>query len=148
MRLAGDPHSWASTLFDELGELGFARCYPSLTAAIRAHPLRPHCLLCQLSRGRDVEIIAHPPGEETQWDWVELPDAPPGCRPQRTSAGRHSLRSRNTTVSVSDVSATARQPQGRVEGHHSAAQRWWRTLGDEVTVARAQAGVDQLAAKI
>jgi hypothetical protein len=47
-----------------------------LTAAIREHRLRPHCEPCQVSRGRDVAIIAHPPGEETQWDWVELPNPP------------------------------------------------------------------------
>ncbi|MGW4528005.1 Mu transposase domain-containing protein [Amycolatopsis sp. NPDC004378] len=78
LRLADDPHLWASTLFDELLELGFTGSYPALTAAIRAHQLRPHCQPCQVTRGRDVAIIAHPPGEETQWDWVELPDPPPG----------------------------------------------------------------------
>lgn len=41
LRLAEDPHLWASTLFDELTGLGFAGSYPSLTAAIRAHRLRP-----------------------------------------------------------------------------------------------------------
>ncbi|MET9632729.1 hypothetical protein ABZX92_35270 [Lentzea sp. NPDC006480] len=76
VRLADDPHLWASTLFDELAELGFTGSYPSLTSAIRAHKLRPHCEPCQVSRGRDVAIIAHPPGEETQWDWLELPDPP------------------------------------------------------------------------
>lgn len=75
-RLADDPHLWASTLFDELVELGFTGSYPSLTAAIRAHGLRPHCEPCQAVRGRDVAIIKHPPGEETQWDWLELPDPP------------------------------------------------------------------------
>lgn len=36
--------------------------------------------------------------------------------------------------------------KGVVEkANHSAAQRWWRTLGDEVTVEHAQAGLDRLA---
>jgi hypothetical protein len=35
LRLADDPHLWASTLFDELQHLGFTGSYPSLTAAIR-----------------------------------------------------------------------------------------------------------------
>ncbi|WP_232490805.1 IS21 family transposase [Mycobacterium dioxanotrophicus] len=35
IRLADDPHLWASTLFDELVELGFTGSYPSLTLAIR-----------------------------------------------------------------------------------------------------------------
>jgi hypothetical protein len=51
VRLVDDPHLWASTLFDELAGLGFTGSYPSLTAAIRAHRLRPHCEPCQVSRG-------------------------------------------------------------------------------------------------
>jgi hypothetical protein len=78
IRLADDPHLWASALLDELRELGYAGSYPSLTAAIRARGLRPHCEPCQASAGRDAAIIAHPPGEETQFDWVELPGPPPG----------------------------------------------------------------------
>ncbi|PKV76719.1 Mu transposase domain-containing protein [Nocardia fluminea] len=76
IRLADDPHLWASTLFDEIVELGFTGSYPSLTTAIRKLALRPHCEPCHAAKGRDVAIIAHPPGEETQWDWVELPDPP------------------------------------------------------------------------
>ena len=76
LRLGEDPHLLASTLHDELVGLGFAGSYPSLTAAIRTHGLRPHCEPCQASRGRDAAVITHPPGEETQWDWVELPDPP------------------------------------------------------------------------
>jgi transposase len=76
IRLADDPHLWASALLDELRELGYAGSYPSLTAAIRAQRLRPHCEPCQASAGRDAAVIAHPPGEETQFDWLELPDPP------------------------------------------------------------------------
>ena len=78
IRLADDPHLWASALLDELRELGYAGSYPSLTAVIRTHGLRPHCEPCQASAGRDVAVIAHPPGEETQFDWLELPGPPPG----------------------------------------------------------------------
>jgi hypothetical protein len=35
-----------------------------------------HAQFCQVSRSRDVATIAHPPGEETQFDWVELPNPP------------------------------------------------------------------------
>ena len=28
------------------------------------------------AKGRPVAVIEHPPGEETQWDWVDLPDPP------------------------------------------------------------------------
>jgi len=78
IRLSDDPHLWASALLDELRELGYAGSYPSLTAAIRARGLRPHCEPCQASAGRDVAVIAHQPGEETQFDWLELPGPPPG----------------------------------------------------------------------
>lgn len=78
IRLADDPHLWASTLFDELVELGFTGSYPSLTLSIRNLGLRPHCEPCQSVKGRDVAVIDHPPGVETQWDWVELPDPPLG----------------------------------------------------------------------
>lgn len=76
VRLADDPHLWTSTLFDEIVDLGFTGSYPSLTAAIRALKLRPHCEACQTVKGRDVATITHPAGEETQGDWVELPDPP------------------------------------------------------------------------
>jgi|SRR5215469_249639 len=78
IRLSDDPHLWASALLDELRELGYAGSYPSLTAAIRARGLRPHCEPCRASAGRDAAIIAHPPGEETQFDWLELPGPPLG----------------------------------------------------------------------
>jgi transposase len=76
IRLADDPHLWASTLFDEIVALGFTGSYQSLTTATRKLQLRPNCEPCHAAKGRDVAIIAHPPGEETQWDWVELPDPP------------------------------------------------------------------------
>ena len=78
IRLAEDPHLWASTLFDELVELGYRGSYSALTLALRRGQLRPHCEPCQVTRGRDVAIIDHPAGEETQWDWIELPDPPGG----------------------------------------------------------------------
>jgi len=76
LRLADDPHLWASTLHDELVELGYDGSYPTLTRALRARKLRPHCEPCHAVRGRDRAIIEHPPGEETQWDWLHLPDPP------------------------------------------------------------------------
>jgi transposase len=75
-RLVDDPHLWATTLFDEVVALGFGLSYPSFTRGLRAHRLRPHCEPCSASTGRDRAIIDHPPGGETQWDWLELPDPP------------------------------------------------------------------------
>jgi transposase len=76
-RLAEDPHLWAETLFDELVALGFDQSYPTLTRQIRVRGLRPHCERCAAAKGRPVAIIEHPAGEETQWDWLDLPDPPP-----------------------------------------------------------------------
>jgi hypothetical protein len=76
LRLAGDPHVWATVLFDEVVGLGYAGSYPSFTRGLRARSLRPHCAACAGARRRDRGLIEHPPGEETQWDWVELPNPP------------------------------------------------------------------------
>ncbi len=75
-RLSDDPHLWASALYDELLDLGYDRSYPTMTKAIRARRLRPACEPCAPTKGRPVAVIDHPPGAETQWDWVELPDPP------------------------------------------------------------------------
>jgi transposase len=208
-RLADDPHLWASTLFDELTALGYSGSYPSLTAAIRSHGLRPHCEPCQAAKGRDVAIIAHPAGEETQWDWVELPDPPPGWGGGRhahllVGALAHSGRWRGVLAEGEDFPhlveamagvverlggvtrrwrfdrmATVCSPaSGRVtptfaalakhygigvdvcpprrgnrkgvveKANHAAAQRWWRTLADDATLPVAQAGLDQLCARL
>jgi transposase len=63
-RLAEDPHLWATTLLDELVELGYDRSYPTLTRALRARGLRPACEPCRPARDRPVAVIEHPPGEE------------------------------------------------------------------------------------
>jgi transposase len=75
-RLVEDPHLWAVTLFDELEGLGFALSYQTLTREIRARNLRPTCTACAGATGRANAVIAHPAGEETQWDWLDLPDPP------------------------------------------------------------------------
>ena len=75
-RLAEDPHLWVTTLADELEELGWSGGYSTLTRQIRARGLRPVCEPCRGLKDRPVAIIDHPPGAETQWDWVELPDPP------------------------------------------------------------------------
>jgi len=77
-RLCDDPHVWASALFDEVQSLGFTLSYPSFTRGLRAHSLRPHCEACAGVKGRATIEIEHPPGEEIQWDWDELGQAPWG----------------------------------------------------------------------
>lgn len=75
-RLIEDPHLWGVTLFDELVPLGFGGSYPTLTRHIRTRGLRPPCTACAHVTKRPNAVIEHPPGEETQFDWVEMPDPP------------------------------------------------------------------------
>ena len=203
-RLTEDPHLWASTLYDELLELGYDRSYPTMTRQLRDRGLRPACEPCKPAKDRAVAVIEHPPGEETQWDWVELPDPPEAWGWGRTAhllvgALSHSGRWRgvlceseeqpflidgldrvaralggltkewrfdrmSTVVSpnTGKVSASfaavakhygvAVRPcpprrgnrKGVVEkANHVAAQRFWRTLPDDVTVKEAQARLDK-----
>ena len=77
-RFAEDPHVWGSALFDEVTELGYPLSYPSFVRQVRDAGLRPHCEACAGVVGRDTIDIAHPPGEEIQWDWFERRKAPWG----------------------------------------------------------------------
>lgn len=77
-RFVDDPHVWASALFDEVIALGYERAYPSFVRQLRLAGLRPHCEACDGVRGRDTIDIAHPAGEEIQWDWFERRRAPWG----------------------------------------------------------------------
>jgi len=203
-RFVEDPHVWATTLFDEVVELGFDRSYPTFTRLVRARALRPACERCHPAKGRPVALIDHPAGEETQWDWVELPDPPPGWGWGKTAyllvgALSHSSRWRGVlapsmeaphlidaldrvTRALGGVSrewrfdrmATVINPEtGRVQAsfaavakhygvrvvacpprrgnrkgvvekaNHVAAQRFWRTLPDDVTVEQAQRLLDK-----
>jgi transposase len=79
VRLADDPHMDATVLFRELVDAGFDRSYPTLIRELRRLQLRPLCLVCEHRRGRAVTVeIEHPPGEEIQWDWLELDQTPWG----------------------------------------------------------------------
>ncbi len=209
-RLAEDPHLWAMTLFDEVTGLGYDRASSTFTRQLRARELRPACQPCAPAKGRPAAVIDHPAGEETQWDWVELPD-PPASWAAAGYTGKafllvgalaHSGRWRGVLcssmeqpvlidalhrVSVAlggltrswrfDRMATVCHPAtGRVsasfaavakhygvtvaicpprrgnrkgvveKANHTAAQRWWRTLADEVTPEQAQAGLDEFCA--
>jgi transposase len=208
-RLVDDPHVWATVLFDEVVALGFDRSYPSFTRGLRTHRLRPHCEPCTSSRGRDHAVIEHPPGEEVQWDWLELPEAPEawgvgatahllvGCLPSsgkwravlaesedqahliealhavsarlgglpkrwrfdRMATVCHPASGRLTAsfaavakhygVHVDICPSRHGNRKGSVEkSNHSAAQRWWRTLPDELTVAQAQASLDAFCVRV
>jgi transposase len=77
IRFGDDPHLWATTLFDEVQELGYEGAYQSFTRALRRRGLRPSCAGCAAAgTPEEFAVISHPAGGETQWDWVELPDPP------------------------------------------------------------------------
>jgi transposase len=205
-RLAEDPHLWGITLFDELEALGFTASYPTLTRQIRARQLRPVCADCGRATERANAVIPHPAGDETQWDWLDLPD-PPAAWGWGSMAHllvgslAHSGRWRGYLSATMDQPhlvegldrisrglggltqqwrfdrmATVCQPgSGRVTatfsgvakhygvmikicppraGHrkgvvekvnHTAAQRWWRTLAEEMSIEQAQADCDRFA---
>jgi transposase len=206
-RLVEDPHLWAVTLLDELVPLGFVLSYASLTREIRNRNLRPVCAQCATATGRANAIIEHPPGAETQWDWLDLPDPPASWgwgsmahllvgslshsgrwravlapsmdqprlvdgldrvtralggvtlawRFDRMATVCHPNSGKLTAsfagvakyygVSVSICPPRAGHRKGVVEKiNHTAAQRWWRTLADDLTVEQAQAGLDTFAA--
>jgi hypothetical protein len=207
-RLGDDPHLWSTTLFDEVAALGFGGSYQAFTASIRRHELRPRCAACAANRNKDRSVIDHPPGQEVQWDWVELPDPPAswGCdgaahlllgvlpHSSRWRAwiaesedqahlieGLHQVSTRLGGLTQRwrfDRMATVCHPgsgritasfgpvamhyqlgisicpsrhawrKGSVEkSAHTIVQRWWRTVGDDVSVAAAQAGVDRICVK-
>jgi transposase len=78
-RFVDDPHLPAVALFDELVAAGFDRSYPTLVRELRRTDLRPVCLVCQQRRGRAPTVeLDHEPGEEIQWDWLELTETPWG----------------------------------------------------------------------
>ena len=78
LRFADDCHVWASALYDEVVALGYPQSYPTFVRQIRERQLRPHCEACFEVKGRDTIEIAHPAGEEIQWDWFERRGAPWG----------------------------------------------------------------------
>lgn len=208
-RLADDPHVWAVTLFDEVTAEGYAGSYPTFTRRIRDLDLRPACEPCAPAKGRPAAVIAHPPGEEIQWDWVDLPDPPEHWGWGTTArlligALSHAGRWRGNLAPAMDQAhlidgldritralggvprrwrfdrmATVCHPDsGRVTASfaavakhygagvdicpprrgnrkgvvekaiHNAAQRWWRTLPDDITVEQAQASLDAFCVRV
>ncbi len=73
-RLTDDPHLRATVLLGEVKALpvGYEWAHQTFTRQIRDRGLRPRCEACAGSKGRAHVDIEHPPGEEIQWDWLEL----------------------------------------------------------------------------
>ncbi|OZD83117.1 transcriptional regulator [Rhodococcus sp. 05-2256-B2] len=203
-RLSEDPHLWVRTLCDELEDLGYAMSYQTLHRKIRVLKLRPICKACLTATERPNAVIDHPPGEETQWDWVDLPNPPASwgwgsmahlfvgtlacsgkwrgvlapnmtqphvvdgldriCRGlggvsrvwrfDRMATVCHPDSGRITAsfagiakyygVSVAICPPRRGNRKGAVEkSNHTAAQRWWRAVADDLTVEQAQASLDR-----
>jgi hypothetical protein len=196
-------------LFDEVAAAGYAGSYPTFTRKIRQGGLRPACEPCAPAKGRPAAVIAHPAGQEVQWDWVDLPDPPAHWGWGATAHAllgtlSHSGRWRAVLAPGMDQAhlvdgldritrglggvparwrfdrmATVCHPDsGRVTASfaavakhygagvdicpprrgnrkgvvekaiHGAAQRWWRTLPDELTVEGAQASLDGFCTRV
>jgi transposase len=103
-RFADDPHVRAHVLLRELRPLGFDASYQTLTREIRTRGLRPRCEACAGVKGRATIEIAHDPGDETQWDYLELPETPWGS-PATVLVGvlAHSGKFRARFVEASDT---------------------------------------------
>ncbi|BBY76590.1 transcriptional regulator [Mycolicibacterium parafortuitum] len=151
------------------------------------------CEACRSVTQRPNAVIPHEPGDETQWDWLDLPDppefwgwgktahllvgslahsakwrgslSPSQDQPHlvsgldRVTRGWHKDRPRQRPgdrlvrrggqalrVSVAICPPRRGNRKGVVEkANHTAAQRWWRTLADDMTVEAAQASLDRFA---
>ena len=75
-RLVEDPHVRVTVLFGEVQRLGYRASYPTFVRRVRHGGLRPQCQAC--SPDRVHTDIEHLPGEEIQWDWLELRETPWG----------------------------------------------------------------------
>jgi len=78
-RFAEDAHVDGTVLFREVVELGFDRSYVTFVRELRLLGLRPRCEACRTGGHGVTTTIAHEPGEEIQWDWLELHQTPWGA---------------------------------------------------------------------
>ncbi len=78
-RFAEDAHVDGAVLFREVVGLGFDRSYVTFVRELRLLGLRPRCEACRTGGHGVTTVIAHEPGEEIQWDWLELHETPWGA---------------------------------------------------------------------
>lgn len=124
-RFADDPHVWASALFDEVVALDYPLSYPSFVRQLRAAGLRPHCEACEGVAGRDTIDIAHPPGEEIQWDWFERRRAPwGGTANVLLGTLPHSGRSRGVLAAATDQAHLIEAMDAVLRRLGGTARRW------------------------
>jgi transposase len=77
-RLAEDAHVDGTVLHREVAPLGFDRSYVTFVRELRRLALRPRCEACRTGGHGVTTVLAHEPGEEIQWDWLELTQTPWG----------------------------------------------------------------------
>jgi transposase len=124
-RLGEDRHLWATALYEEVVALGYRGSYPSFTRALRTRGLRPRCEACAGVKGRETVDIAHPPGEETQWDWVELPGAPwGGVAYVLVGALSYSSQARAVLAEAEDLTHLVEALDGVVRRFGGLTRRW------------------------
>jgi transposase len=77
-RFGEDAHVDGTVLHREVVELGFDRSYVTFVRQLRLLGLRPRCEACRTG-GHGVTVeLEHEPGEEIQFDWLELRETPWG----------------------------------------------------------------------
>ena len=73
-----DAHVDGTVLYREVIERGFERSYVTFVRQLRVLGLRPPCEACRTG-GHGVTVeLEHDPGEEIQFDWLELTETPWG----------------------------------------------------------------------
>ena len=77
-RFLDDAHIDGTVLFREVAGLGFDRSYVTFVRELRRLGLRPRCEACRTGGHGITTVIAHEPGEEIQWDWLEFSQTPWG----------------------------------------------------------------------
>lgn len=77
-RLLEDAHVDGTVLYREVAGLGFDRSYVTFVRQLRLLELRPRCEACRTGGHGVTTTLVHEPGEEIQWDWLELTETPWG----------------------------------------------------------------------
>jgi transposase len=77
-RFSDDAHVEGTVLYREVLALGFDRSYVTFVRELRTLGLRPRCEACRTGGHGVTTVIAHEPGEEIQFDWLELRETPWG----------------------------------------------------------------------
>ncbi len=78
-RFGEDAHVDGTVLYREVVGLGFDRSYVTFVRELRLLGLRPRCEACCTGGHGVTTVIAHEPGGEIQWDWLELHETPWGA---------------------------------------------------------------------